>query len=322
MKGQSGIYQLVYKPTKQFYIGGTRDIYKRWHSHKSHFKAGRNHKSLQNLYDITGSMNDWKIEILELCDIKDVNTKEQEYIDKHKHNKKCLNTYHKIFSGRRDVKINKQGREHLAISLLGKNTTDGILRPNNLTFVSPQGKEYPNIISVKRFAEEHGLSQSQMNNLANGKTDSHCGWTVRGANLPYAVNVQEYWSRERMLQNYPEHIIVGPDGKKYKTFVLYHFELEHGCTVNTKDFALKGGLKSSFIGLDHYGRGYRLINTPYFKVTHNGKVYNNVISLGKWAEGVGLTQKQFAYHFRTMNDVKRSNIKAIKFKIEKITPPE
>ena len=321
MKKQVGIYKLTYKPTKEFYIGATSNLYSRWHSHKSHFKAGRHHSLLQTLYDVTKDINDWKLELIETCTVKKLNSCEQVYLDKYRNNVRCLNSRPQSFGGRRKVTINETAKDNLAISLLGKNTTDGIRRPNNLTFISPEGTEYPNILSVKRFAEEHDLNQAQMNNLANGKLDSYYGWTRKDSDLPFASSVIEYWSRERMLQNFTEYTVIGPDKKAYKTFVLYYFEQEHKCKIA---HAMLGnmGVKSNLKGLDELGRGYRLATVPYFKVTYNGKTYDNVISLSKWAVSVGLTQRQFTYHFRTINNKKRNNVRSVDLQIEKIVPAQ
>lgn len=319
MKGQSGIYKLVYKPTKQFYIGGSKNLYKRWHSHKSHFKAGRNHKQMQALYDLTGDIGDWKMVLIENCATRVLNRREQHYLVKYMNDKKCLNTNHKSFGGRRNVKTDKQGRERLAVSMLGKNTKNGILRPNNLTFISPTGKEYRNIISVKRFAEEHDLSQVQMNHLANGKFSSYIGWTRKGADLPFASNVIEYWSRERMLQNYPEYTIIGPDGTKYKTFVLYHFEQEHNCTVITNILdSATSGVRSNVKGLTDDGRGYRLASAPYFKITYNENVYDNIVSIVKWGKSMGISKKKMQYYLHTNPSMRGPYKIKFRFKVEKI----
>lgn len=323
MKKVSGVYKLVYLPTKQFYIGSTRSLYNRWHTHKSHFKAGRHHKSLQALYNITGSIDDWKITLIKATTIKSLNRVEQLYLNKYMSNVKCLNQVNVTRGGRRNKKTNTVGRERLAVAMLGKNAKDGTIhRPNNLVFISPSGKEYHNIISVKRFAEEHNLPQPQMNNLANGNIDSFYGWIMKGADLPFAANVVEYWSRERMLQNFPEYEIVGPDNKNYKTFALYHFETEHSCKVMTKKRISKMGVRRTLKGLDKYGRGYRLNTVPYLVVTYNGKVYDNVISIGKWGEGVGLSQRKVEYVSRSLDKPRvRNKYKiSLDLQIQMVTP--
>lgn len=314
-----GIYKLVYLPTKQFYIGATRNSYKRWHSHKSFFSNNRNHKSLQKLYNLTHDIKDWKMTMLEECTVKSLNKTEQVWLTKYQKNPKCLNKNFKAFGGRRNIKSPDIGREHLAMSMLGKNTKKGIRRPNNLTFVAPDGTEYPHIISVKRFAEDHGLGQVLLNHLANGVLSSYEGWTRKDLKLPFAANVLDYWSRERMLQNYPEYVIIGPDKTEYRTFVLSAFEQKHECKVLT-EMILRTGVKSHTRGLDSQGRGYRLQNVPYFKIHYKGKVYDNIISIGKWGHHIGLTTKQMQYYLRVANKKRKVTKRSVIFSIEKIVP--
>lgn len=313
----SGIYKLVFTPTKEFYIGATRNFHQRWHSHKSHFRSNNNHSQLQALFNTSRDIEDWKFVILETCKVASLERREQIYLNKHRYDKGCLNVHFRANCGRRNVPGGKETKEQLAMSLLGKNTTQGIRRPNNLTFISPEGVEYPHVISVKGFAEEHGLGQVPMNELANGEYNTHAGWTMKGSEIPFAANVVDYWSRERMLQNYPEYIIIGPDGTEYRTFVPYHFEQEHNCTILMRDPG-KNGVKKSLKGLDKYGRGYRMSNIASFKITYEGTVYENVISVPKWAYGVGIGEK-WTYYANLPKDHKYSK-KAKRFTVEKIVP--
>jgi hypothetical protein len=223
--------------------------------------------------------------------------------------------------GRRNRMTNTEGRERLAVSLLGKNTDEGIRRPNNLTFISPDGTEYPNIISVKRFADERNMNQVLFNHLANGKSAAYMGWTRKGTQLPFAANVIEYWSRERMLRSYPEYTIIGPDGTQYKTFVLFHFEQEHNCHVMQHNVDISSGVKAHTKGLDTYGRGYRLSTVDCLQIVYKGITYDNVISLGKWASGVGIPKRKIQYFSRTLNNSKtRANKNRLDITITKILP--
>lgn len=317
---QVGIYKLWHKPSGKFYIGATTNLFKRWHSHKSFFTAGKNHAPLQAVYDLTSDINDWSIKMLKSCSKKTLLKNEQMYLTEYAWHPKCVNTHKKANSGRRDKKTDDDGRHHLASSLLGKNSKEGtILRPNNLTFISPEGIEYPHVQSVKRFCEEHGLSQVQMNYVANGIFSSFCGWIRKDTELPFAANVIEYWSRERMLQHYPEYVIIAPDGSEHRTWVLYHFEEAHNCTVIVDIFKARTGVKSNTIGLDEFGRGYRLQHIPYFEVTYEGKTYHNVISIGKWANGVGLTDKRLQYILNRPKNI-RKTARFKELQIQKIVP--
>ena len=319
-KVQSGIYKLTHKPSGKFYIGATTNLYKRWASHKSQFIAGKHHGPLQEVYNLTNDLNDWSVKMLKTCTKKTLQKNEQLYLTEYGNDPKCVNTHSRANVGRRDKKTNDDGRHHLASSLLGKNSKKGkILRPNNLTFVAPDGTEYPHVQSVNRFAEEHNLSQVQMNYVANGQFATFYGWTRKDAELPFAANVQEYWSRERMLQNYPEYVIIAPDGSEHRTWVIHQFKEVYNCTVVTEPFTARTGVKSSTIGLDDYGRGYRLKHIPYFEVTYEGKTYHNVLSVGKWANGVGVTDKRLQYLLNRPKNI-RKTIRTIELQIKKIVP--
>jgi hypothetical protein len=320
MQHNTGVYKLVHRPTKQFYIGGTKNLYHRWASHKSHFKRGANQTKIQQVYDTTNNINDWIVEMLEPCAVRTLNKTEQRYLDKYIDDPKCLNDYSRVGRGRRNTRIKKVGRERLAVSLLGKNSKDGILRPNNLTFISPTGVHYKNILSVKRFAENHGLPQVAMNNLANGKSLSYMGWTRADNPLPKAASVQEYWSQERMSRTYPEYVIVGPDNRTlYKTFVISDFEKQYKCHVVKKLPNNKFGVKSHTKGLDSMGRGYRLANVEYYNVTYMGITYDNVISLGRWAQTMGIPTRKLRYYTSTQDQNVRRSKKSIKMTYTRIT---
>ena len=319
-----GVYYLKHKPSGKFYIGATQDLEKRWASHVSRLKNGKHHKRIQAVYNMTNDIEDWSIRLVESCKKSQLNKTEQKYVTKHFSNPLCLNKNSGVTSGRRDIKLHNRGKHHLAISLLGKNTTDGILRPVDLTFIDPEGKEYTNIVSVKSFAEQHGLRQVGMNNLANGKLLSYAGWTRKNSKFPAASSVYEFWSHERMLQHFPEYTIIGPDGKIHKTFILSIFEKRNKCTVITNPDIPRYGTKLQTRGLEKYGKGWRLSHVPTFKVTtQDGKVYEDIISLPRWAVDIGMHPKRLQYYLRkgTKKTAPRSGRKrGWNFTLEKIIP--
>ena len=318
-----GVYYLKHKPSGKFYIGATQDLDKRWASHVSRLKNGKHHKNIQAVYNTTNDINDWSIRLVESCKKSQLNKTEQKYVTKHFSNPLCLNKNSGVTSGRRDIKLHNNGKHHLAISLLGKNSRDGILRPADLTFIDPDGKEYTNIVSVKSFAEEHNLSQVLMNNLANGKSASYMGWTRKNSELPIPANVYEYWSKERMLAHYPEYQIIDPDGNIHRTFVLAIFEERNNCTVMT-ELKHRYGTKLQTRGLTKYGKGWRLSHVPTFRCTlQDGRVYEDIISLPKWAEGIGMNPKRLQYYLSKgtrKTAPRRGRKRGWNFTLEKIIP--
>ena len=288
-----GLYCLNYLPTGHYYVGGTTDLKQRWFIHQAMMRSGKATTKIQELYNKTKDMNDWVFEIVELVPKKkDLDKKETALIKQHIGDPLCLNTYAIATSGKRGSKIQTVSKHKIAQNLLGKNAPGNIIRrPANLTFISPSGKEYPNVKSVKQFAKDHNLLQSAMNQLANGQTTIVDGWTAKGGELPDVGRVIKYWPESRIRQYYPEYTILGPDNKEYKTFSLHAFEQEHNCTVvmeNNYSTLRKKGVKSDVIGLDKLGHGWRLKGVPTYQIVWEGKTYNHILSVPKFALTLGI----------------------------------
>ena len=295
----SGIYMLKHKSGK-FYIGSTSNLYQRWAAHKSLFKSGRNLRQLQELYDVKKNIKEWKIEMLEECPKNKLTACEDKYLRWYLQVDGLLNiktTGGNI--GRRNLKISERAANNTAVSLLGKNSKDKkIRRPVDLTFVSPSGKEYPNIISIKRFAEQHKLSQPLMNMLANGQLNTSYGWTVKGR----AVNIEpgqviEYWPKKRLLEKFPHEVVIDPDGKSHQVFTPAKFQKEHRCTIIRRNSLF--GVSKHTKGITPFGTGYRLASVPTFTLEYNGKVYTNVVSLSRLCETLGIDYNRVREALRT-----------------------
>lgn len=83
----SGIYSIT-SPTGKKYYGSSINIYNRWSQHRGNLRKGNHHsKNLQNEYNLYP--NDMIFEIVEVCERKYFNLREQYYIDNCKN---CLNT--------------------------------------------------------------------------------------------------------------------------------------------------------------------------------------------------------------------------------------
>jgi group I intron endonuclease len=75
----SGIYSIT-SPTEKKYYGSSINIYHRWSEHRGNLRRGKHHsKKLQDEYDLFP--NCMRFEIVEICDSKDFNIREQYYID-------------------------------------------------------------------------------------------------------------------------------------------------------------------------------------------------------------------------------------------------
>ena len=78
---KSGIYKISALDYKYIYIGSASDLYKRFHRHLSQLvKDKHENKYLQNIFNKYGWFN-FKFEVLEFCDNKELERKEQFYID-------------------------------------------------------------------------------------------------------------------------------------------------------------------------------------------------------------------------------------------------
>jgi hypothetical protein len=291
LNGNIGVYKITHKSGK-YYIGGTQNIKTRFHIWKSMLRAGKAIPKMQDLYNQNPDVNDFIFEVIEYSTKKTLNKTETKYLQAAKGDKDCLNSYFIATSGKRGTHITRSSAHKIAAVLLGKNTKNGVVRrPSNLIFISPDGIEYNNVKSVKFFAEQHGLSQTSMNALANADTTIVEGWTMKGGELPNIGHVIKYWPESRIRQFYPEYIILGPDNKEYKTFHLHGFQEQHNCTVALENnFGDKNrkGVKRELIGLNKYGQGWRLKGVPTYQITWEGKTYHNVLSVAMFCYTFGI----------------------------------
>jgi hypothetical protein len=287
-KQVSGIYILKHKSGK-FYIGSTSNLYQRWASHKSLFKSGRNLRQLQTIYNVNKNIKEWKLEMLEECSKSKLKACEDKHLRWYQSATGLLNIKKTGGNvGRRYIKLSEKAGNNAAVALLGKNTKDKtIRRPVDLTFISPSGKEYPNIISIKRFAEQHGLSQPAMNMLANGQLNTSYGWTVKGRSATIEPGqVIEYWPKKRLLEKFSYETVVDPNGKTHQVFAPSQFQEQYCCTIIRRTSL--SGVSKHTKGITPLGTGYRLASVPTFTLEYNGKVYTNVVSLSRLCDTIGL----------------------------------
>lgn len=299
LMGVCAVYMVKHKSTGKFYIGSSQDLYNRFHSMMSTLKAGRSQDKLQTAFDTTGrNPDDWEMTVLQQAPKSKLDKLETKYIQQHIANPDCLNSRFVAQSGKRGSNIQLHSKiEHVAATI-GKNTKDNMVRRGlEVTFISPEGKEYK-VISVKAFAEEMGLNQSSMSQLSNGVVECVKGWLVKGLPMPSAGHVVKYWPEERMAKHYPLYEIISPTGQRYETYSLYHFEQEHDCKVITETREATSGE----IGARHYtkglspdGRGWRLDSDKVktYKIIYKGKTYENILSPRKWAITHKFNHKRF-----------------------------
>lgn len=273
-----GIYKMVHKKTRKYYIGSSKNIEGRKSSHMSFFRSGRHHKKLQELYNID---NEFEFFILEECRICDLKKKEK------KHLKQCVGIDSRcvniVSTGMANTRNKKKSTEHklrLMKSMIGKN---GQPRLNTVTkLVSPDDIEY-DVISIKQFAEEHGLCQSALNSVANGRSKYHHGWRLLDTKLKEDVSCLDV-------------DIVGPDGKVITIKNINEFESEHGITVHGK-YKINKKFLRSVRSIDEYGRGWYVKNNVpsyTFQNVKTNEVIENVICTPKFAKKFGIRQQKLS----------------------------
>lgn len=89
--GISGIYMIKCLVNNKFYIGSSVDIKNRWKGHIEGLKRGNhNNRHLQNAWNKYGESN-FVFSVVEVCEVEDLITREQHYIDEWKACKKGFN---------------------------------------------------------------------------------------------------------------------------------------------------------------------------------------------------------------------------------------
>lgn len=156
MQLESGIYKIINIVTNDFYIGSTKNLYKRKHQHFSKLNKNKHvNQHLQNSYNKYGKEN-FVFEIIEKCIIEDLIIKEQYYLD----------TFNPIFNKRKIAESNlgfKQSEEAKSkISEANKKWIRTIEYKQNLSIIK-KGKPRPKWITDKlkeintgkQFSQEH-----------------------------------------------------------------------------------------------------------------------------------------------------------------------
>lgn len=117
----SGIYAILNITTSKFYLGSSKNIYKRWHSHKSALKGNYHDNSyLQNSWNKYGEL-DFILVIVQLANQSDLEKIEQFWIDK----TKCYNNsigYNSRIKANNNFgfKHSEQGKLNISNSKKGK----------------------------------------------------------------------------------------------------------------------------------------------------------------------------------------------------------
>ncbi len=104
----SGIYKIYWKNCDYFYIGQTIDFNKRFGKHKRLLRKGNHENSaLRNIFSKYGIP---EFEILELCEVTQLDKREQVYLDLFREDRNCCNIC-KIASSTKGYKHTEENKK-------------------------------------------------------------------------------------------------------------------------------------------------------------------------------------------------------------------
>lgn len=169
----SGVYRIVNKINGKYYIGSSIDIDKRWKYHLSESKQNRYKYPLYNAIRKYGKDN-FILEVIQQCDISDLEYIEQTYLDKHVGNKTCYNISNSVFAPMR-------GRTHTTATKTKISKTKLNNYTQELGYKTGKawrGKKQPQKLVDKRIQKLIGQKRTifvrkELSNIAKKRYDIH-----------------------------------------------------------------------------------------------------------------------------------------------------
>lgn len=282
---KSVVYKMTHNVTGHFYYGSTNDIEKRIYAWQRAFATGRRiPKAVRNIVEIHGA--DFRFRVLKYVQESELLQVEERFIIKHINNPLCLNRRKDALAPARNLNRTATDMANKAKSLVGVNLKANIpVRSSVVTFEAPDGTVYTTD-SVAKLSREHSLSQSSMNNLANGLIDQYKGWILSGTDR------NAIGSRVSKL----DITVVAPDGTHYEHVT----NLNEFCKQHKVDYyALYHQAVGSPTGRPNTGYADRLGRRWYvkgkmrvYRVTDTKKLvyWENVTVLPKVADMLGISR--------------------------------
>lgn len=191
---KSGIYKISALDYKYIYVGSASNLYKRFHGHLSQL-IGNSHgnKYLQNIFNKHGWFS-FKFEILEFCEINDLEYKEQFYIDTLNPNVNIMRVARSAFG----YKHSDDSRLKMSNNMIGNKRWLGLKHSEETKFKMSIGKKSIGYMPsenarlsrcreiiqftitgefVKEWdcisrCNEHGFTNTGINNCLNGRSKS------------------------------------------------------------------------------------------------------------------------------------------------------
>jgi group I intron endonuclease len=117
---QSGIYKIINTINKKYYIGSAYDLYKRFKDHKSALKSNRHHNKQLTRFVNKYGLDKLNFELLEKCNIEELELKEQYYIS---NTKNIFNETLFVDAVNRGRKLSDEHKQKISNSIKLKNIT-------------------------------------------------------------------------------------------------------------------------------------------------------------------------------------------------------
>ena len=119
MSSISGIYIIANKKNGKVYVGQSKNITRRWNTHKMMLVKGVHfNPHLQNAWNLNG-MKNFKFQILEYCPIEKLDEREQHYLDVYVPKGICYNIAIDATSGTRGRRLSDEMREKVRLARTG-----------------------------------------------------------------------------------------------------------------------------------------------------------------------------------------------------------
>jgi AraC-like DNA-binding protein len=217
-----GIYALIFKDTDKLYIGRSVSLDTRLHSHLYSMRHGIASKKLQDAYNIYGEPN---IQILEVCNIDSIYSKERFYIAEFNSIEEGFNTSSGGEAG--NTSFGEDNSRALG-------TTEQYIDALELLVTTP--------LTVSDIAEKVGLTESSVQHLCALETHK---WLADAEPTLYSRLVtQKGIHRNKILMNAKRKFnrLVSPEGVEYDLtqVLLKTFCTEHGLTESHISAVLNG----------------------------------------------------------------------------------
>ena len=115
---QSGIYKITNNINNKYYVGSAYNLYKRYKEHKNTLEKNKHHNKQLTRFVKKYGLDRLKFELLEECNIDNLELREQYYID---NGKNIFNESMDVKSPNRGKKLSKKHKHNISKSIKAKN---------------------------------------------------------------------------------------------------------------------------------------------------------------------------------------------------------